>query len=645
MCGIAGIIDTHSTQPAESLLDTIKKMTDTIIHRGPDDGGAWVDSEAGVALGHRRLSIIDLSAMGHQPMISASGRYVIVFNGEIYNYKSLQAELEKKETIKWRGHSDTEVLLEFIERTGLKSALEMANGMFAFALWDRKERALTLARDRMGKKPLFYGWIGKTFLFASELKALRAYPGFEGDINRESVTLMLKFGQIPAPYSIFKGIYKLPAATTVTLDEKALANPDGYSPWIDGKNTHPESYWNAREWMKKTSAEPLDCSEPEAADKLDELLKDAVRMRMLADVPVGGFLSGGIDSSVVVALMQAQSPIPVKTFTIAYADPIKLDAKIAREVAKHLGTDHSELLVTPDRIKDLLPDTASVMDEPNADRSQMIAVMLSKLAREKVTVSLSGDGGDELFAGNPRQLEADWFYNNWMKRVGVVPNFARRAAAFTIKKFSKNQRLNNIANILPYVGPEDHFRAFYEKWWDASEVALNRAPVRTQYNDPSLWLDVKDPLQKVFYLDTFGRLVDIVLPKVDRVSMSVSLEVRCPLIDYRVVEFAARVPLQMKISGGDGKKLLKDVLYRYVPREMVDRPKQTFSMPMYDWMRGPLRDWSESLLDEKLLAEQGFLDAGLVRQKWGALLAGDISWGHQLWVVMMLQAWLANAGR
>lgn len=646
MCGITGIVDNQSKFSAEELQETVNRMNDTIRHRGPDDCGIWVDANAGVALGHRRLSIIDISQMGHQPMVSNSGRYVIVFNGEIYNYKSIKNNLGKKGVmIQWRGHSDTEVFLEAIETLGLEAVLKDANGMFAFALWDREEHALILGRDRMGKKPLYYGWVGRSFVFASELKSLKVIPDFTGTIDQGALTLMLKFGTVPQPYSIYKGIYKLPPATMAIFKESVISRPEDYSPWVDGEKTHPISFWDARKWMKKTSSEELGCSEYEAIDMLEELLRDSVRLRMLSDVPVGGFLSGGLDSSAVVTFMQQQSQIPVKTFTIAYTDKQKKDAYYANLVAKHLCTDHNVMTVTPEKIKELLPKIADVMDEPNADRSQLIAFMLSKFTREKVTVALSGDGGDELFAGNQRQIGADWFYNYWMKKVGVVPDFIRSIFAFLVTKIHINKKINDFAASLPYVRPEDFFRSYYEKWWDASKVALKNDAPRSLYNDPSLWLDVDDPLARVLFLDLFGRLIDIVLPKVDRVSMKASLEVRCPFIDYRVIEFSTRIPIRMKIRDGNGKWLLKQILYRYLPKDVVDRPKQTFSMPMHEWFRGPLRDWCEWILDEKRLEEQGLMNPSLIRAKWRALLEGDISWGHQLWIVMITQAWLANDGR
>jgi len=625
-------------------------MADTLRLRGPDDGGAWVDADAGIALGHQRLSIIDLSLEGHQPMHSFCGRYVIAFNGEIYNYQDIRHELEQESqgyAIPWRGHSDTEVALAAISRWGIEAAVRRFVGMFAFALWDRTERVLYLVRDRLGEKPLYYGRMGRSILFGSELKALRAHPDFKGEINRDALALYLRHNCIPAPYSIYRGIYKLPPGTMLAVSDRDAPFPD------------PVQYWSVREAAEHGLAEPFTGSTEEAIAALDGLLRDAVGLQMVADVPLGVFLSGGIDSSTVVALMQAQSDRPVKTFTIGFNETGYNEAEHAKAVARHLGTEHTEFYVTPEEAMAVIPRLPALYDEPFADSSQIPTFLVSEMARRSVTVSLSGDGGDELFAGYNRYF---WGRSIW-KRVGWMPQPLRVAAAVALtavspqswdrvfaaaksllpaklKQSTPGDKIHKLAEVLAVESPEAMYRGLASHWKDPASVVLGSSEPPTALTDRRLWSDLPDFTQRMMYLDTVTYLPDDILVKVDRASMGVSLEARIPFLDHRVVEFAWRLPLSMKVRDGQGKWLLRQVLYQYVPKELVGRPKTGFDVPIDAWLRGPLRDWAEDLLGERRLSEERFFDPVPIRDKWNEHLSGARNWQYYLWDVLMFQAWL-----
>jgi asparagine synthase (glutamine-hydrolysing) len=649
MCGIAGILRPPGRDDACALSEAAARMAGTLDHRGPDDGGTWSDPVAGVALGFRRLAIVDLSPLGHQPMESDSGRYVIVFNGEIYNFGDLRKKLEREGGGGFRGRSDTEVLLRAVERWGLGVALERCIGMFAFALWDRKQRLLHLVRDRVGEKPLYFGRAGGTFLFGSELKALRAYAGFDAEIDRDVLGVYMRRGYIPAPYSIYKNINKLTPGTVLTVDARDL-NAD----------REPVAYWSAARAVEAGAADPFRGGDGEAAEALDQLLRDAVGKQMVADVPLGAFLSGGIDSSTVVALMQSQSPKPVKTFTSGFDEEGFDEAAHARAVAGHLGTQHTELYLRPAEAMALVPLIPSLFDEPYADSSQIPTYLLSQLARQSVTVSLSGDGGDELFGGYSWYSRARslWGTGRWIpgpiRRLtgnaiaGLTPEHCDRIL-YAIRPFlpgrlrkgASGDRLGKLAEILANMdGPESVHWQLAAKWSRPSSVVLDSSE-----SGPSASAAVMGPprgghMSRLMYLDFVNYLPDDILAKVDRTSMAVSLESRAPLLDHRVVEFAWRIPEAMKLRDGRGKWLLRQVLYKYVPPALVDRPKMGFCVPIDTWLRGPLRDWAEDLLHPDRLRAEGFFDPAPIRRTWEEHLSGRRNWQGQLWCVLMFQAWL-----
>jgi asparagine synthase (glutamine-hydrolysing) len=613
MCGIAGFLDPRAGLDAQAATARVAAMAAAVGHRGPDDAGAWVDPAAGVALGHRRLAIIDLSAAGHQPMVSASGRSVIVLNGEIYNYAELREELRAP----WRGASDTEVLLEAIEAWGLERALERARGMFALALWDRERRELALARDRLGEKPLYYGRAGAAFLFASELKALRAHPGFAARVDRSAVAQFFRYGYVAGANAIYEGVRKLPPGTFL----RAVA---------DGE---PTPYWSFRAVAEAT---PLAVSGREAADLLEAELRGAVRAQMVADVPLGAFLSGGVDSSTVVALMQAQSSRPVRTFTIGFREAAFDEAPHARAVAAHLGTDHTEVHVTPREARDVIPRLPAIYDEPFADSSQIPTVLVAGIARRAVTVSLSGDGGDELFAGYPRYRLASRLW----RLLAPVPRPARRAAARALALLpDAHPRLRAVRELI--VQPDaDHLYAQLMSTWrrPGEVVAAAEAPAVLPLA-PAAFART-DPTERGQFADTLQYLPDDILVKVDRAAMAVSLETRVPLLDPGVVALAWRLPRAVKA----GKRVLQDVLARHVPRRLFERPKMGFGVPIGDWIRGPLRPWAEALLDEERLRREGYVEPAPIRRLWAAHLAGANA-AYPLWIALMWQAWLeAQAG-
>lgn len=654
MCGIAGILN----HQAGDLERSISGMVDSLHHRGPDDFGMWLDKNGGLALGHKRLSILDLSPEGHQPMESTSSRYVLTFNGEIYNFSELRHELEPKGHV-FRGHSDTEVMLAAFEEWGIEVSIKQFVGMFAFGLWDRVERVLYLVRDRLGIKPLYFGWAGATFLFGSELKALRAHPAFKAELNRDALALYLRHNYIPAPFSIYRNVYKLFPGCILKVSLDKVHRPAEFSPYpeVNGK-WGPLQYWSARAVAEQGCSNPFEGSEIEAADYLEKLLREAVRLRMVADVPLGAFLSGGIDSSLVVALMQAQSARPVKTFTIGFHEPGYNEAKEAQKVARYLGTEHAELYVTPEEAMAVIPKLPSIYDEPFADSSQIPTFLISQLARRHVTVSLSGDGGDELFAGYPRYFLADsirkkirWMpesARNGMARAITFPSPERWNAAFAhvgrilparFNQHNIGDKVHKLAEILSVGEPNTIYLQLISHWKEPTSLVLDSSEPQTVINDPLGGRNLPDFTRRVMYFDTVTYLPDDLLVKVDRASMAVSLEARVPLLDHRVVEFAWGVPLGLKVRHGQGKWLLRRVLHRYVPAELVERPKMGFGVPIGSWLRGPLRQWAEELLSVEKLEDGDLLNPTPIRQKWEEHVSGRRDWQHHLWDILMLQAW------
>jgi asparagine synthase (glutamine-hydrolysing) len=610
-------------------------MSAILSHRGPDDSGIWVDAHAGIALGHRRLSILDLSPAGHQPMMSPSGRYVIVFNGEIYNHSDIRREIEPLDSAqRWRGHSDTEILLSAFERWGVDASLKKTAGMFALALWDRQERILILARDRIGEKPLYYGWQGDVFLFGSELKALRAHPAFRGGIDRSVLAAYFRYGYIAAPHSIYQGIFKLMPGTYVQLSEQERT----------GGTPRPIAYWSLREVAARGLAEPFAGSDAEAASRLESELLRAVAGQCIADVPLGAFLSGGIDSSTIVALMQAQSPRPVKTFTIGFHEDEYNEAGHAKSVARQLGTDHTELFVTAREAMEVVPRLASLYDEPFGDSSAIPTFLVSQLARRHVTVALSGDGGDELFGGYARYQRTDDIWS-MLRR---VPYLARKAASLGVSSFSRCSRTAStrektvrLARYLDAKTAAAVYRAQMAQRHDAHELVMGNDGSLSE-SAPDAGFPRRDIYSTMMYMDTSDYLPDDILVKVDRASMSVGLEARVPMLDHRVVEFAWQLPLGMKVRGGRGKWLLKQILGKYVPDSLPERPKMGFGVPVGEWVKGPLRDWAESLLSEERLQRGNFLNPKRAREQWTRHLAGDPSGGDRVWHMLAFQAWLAS---
>lgn len=618
-------------------------MIAPLVHRGPDDAGTWESEDGRVALGHRRLSILDLSPEGHQPMRSPSGRYVIAFNGEVYNHQALRGELPG---VAWRGHSDTETMLAAIERWGVEVAVRRFVGMFAFALWDRERDVLWLVRDRLGIKPLYYGFTTSGLLFGSELNAFRHHPSFEAEVNREALPLLLRYNSIPAPHTIYKGAFKLRPGTMLRF-----------------RAPHREAmeeavYWSAADVAAEGQAHPFLGSPEDAVDQLEALLHEAVGMRMLADVPLGAFLSGGVDSSTVVALMQAQSGRPVRTFSIGSPDAGYDEAPDARAVADHLGTDHTELYVTAKDALDVVPLLPTMYDEPFADSSQIPTFLVSQLARDSVTVALSGDGGDELFAGYNRHVWAErvWGGMRWIPHparkvlerglTSISPDAWQRgfdaAGSFLPAAFRHRRpgfKLHKLAGGLPARSPLELYHRLASLWPAPADLVLG-------VEEPQFQVDgterLRDFPSQMMMLDMQRYLPDDILTKVDRASMAVSLEARVPLLDHRVVEFAWRLPLDLKLRDKQSKWVLRQVLYRHVPRDIIERPKAGFGIPLGAWLRGPLREWAETLIDEQRLRAEGFFDPSPIRQAWTQHQAGTHAWEHPLWTVLMFQAWLEN---
>src|SRR5713101_337932 len=644
MCGIAGFWQTK--RGTEDPLEILGRMGALLAHRGPDDSGTFHDGATGIGLAFRRLSILDLSPEGHQPMFSASGRYVIIFNGEVYNYVEVRAELGPGH---WRGHSDTEVMLEAFERWGVESAVRRFVGMFAIALWDRQEVKLCLIRDRLGIKPLYYGHVSGDFVFASELKAIRQHPDFDAEVDHDVLALYMRHNYVPSPHCIYKGLHKLRAGHILTLGSAAGQT-----------DSHP--FWSAEGVARNGLHSRFDGSDAEAIDQLHTKLMEAVRLRMIADVPLGAFLSGGIDSSTVVALMQAQSSRPVRTFTIGFHEDRYNEATHAKKVAAHLGTDHTELYLTPKDALDVVPLLPSMYDEPFSDSSQIPTYLVSKLARSKVTVSLSGDGGDELFYGYDRYPFTIRLWNS----IRIIPSPARKGAArllqavppagidvvsrmlrpflpSRVRMFASGDKAHKFASFLA-IGSREAIYLHALSHWNPSQVVLNsHEPGALQESISELAKVLNIRLEEVMMLtDLLNYLPDDILTKVDRASMAVSLEARVPLLDHRVVEFAWRLPRTLKIRHGVGKWILRQVLNKYVPQHLIERPKMGFGVPVDCWLRDPLRDWAEDLLSEKNLAWHGFLNVVPIRKKWREHLSGGRNWQYLLWDVLVFQDWFLH---
>ena len=658
MCGLAGFLNVSRNQTADAMLSIVGRMADTLLHRGPDDVGTWCNAETGIALGFRRLSILDLSPLGHQPMTSSCGRFVIAFNGEIYNHHDLRDELAAQGR-PFRGRSDTEVLVEGFAEWGIEPTIKRCIGMFAIAAWDHQRQELTLIRDRLGKKPLYFAKFGPTVLFGSELKALRAHPAFRGDINRKAISEFLRQSYLSSQ-SIYLNVVPLRPGTSMTIK----LSDDQF--WSDSTIPRQRDYWSFQQVAGNGLIEPFTGSYDEAVDRLDQLLTDAVGRRMVADVPLGAFLSGGIDSSLVVALMQKQSSRPVKTFTIGFEEEAYNEAPFARQVAHHLKTDHTEITVTSKEARDVIPLLPQLFDEPFGDSSEIPTYLVSHLARRHVTVALSGDGGDELFCGYRRYFEAlDPFSASDSKARSLFLRIARvlhSMPPFVRTSFGRACQIagrlplgrlatlfSRASEVLNEKGPNDRYFRNMSHWRDLDLVAMGLP--RLDVNEIALLTDedrsessmrqYNEIYQQLWQIyDTLNYLPGDILTKVDRASMGVSLEARTPLLDHRVVEFAWSLPHEFKVQGRGGKRILRDVLAKYVPRDLFERPKVGFGVPIGDWLRGPLRDWAEDLINEARLKREGFFNPQPIRQKWTEHLQGRADWCYLLWDVLMFQAWL-----
>lgn len=643
MCGLTGFWIPGGFQ-GEVARSQVLGMANQLHHRGPDDEGIWVDAEPGIALGHRRLSIVDLSPAGHQPMCSSTGRWVLAYNGEVYNHLELRQQLEAANAAPaWRGHSDTETLLACVEAWGLERTLQASVGMFAISLWDRQRRELHLARDRIGEKPLYYGWQGNAFLFGSELKALAVHPSFRREVNRDAVALLLRHNYIPAPYSIWKCIGKLQPGTFLTVSAEERDAP-------------PKSYWSLEAVAEEGQRDPFAGDAEAASIELERVLGDAVAAQMVADVPLGALLSGGIDSSTIVALMQARSSRPIRTFSIGFHEKQFDESAHAAAVAAHLRTDHTELFMSAGDVLDAVPRIPAIYDEPFADSSQLPTSLVMSLARRQVTVALSGDGGDETFGGYNRYLLVPKLWRilrtcpaplrkmlggvllsasprQW-DRLAAPLSRALDQATIGNKMHKLGQRLRHIRSA------DDLYVSLVTEWRNAEQVVPESRPAPTLLTRHGDWPRLADSENRMMALDALTYLPDDILVKVDRAAMASSLETRAPFLDHRVVEFAWRLPLQYKIAGGKGKAVLRRLLYRHVPQALIERPKVGFGIPLDSWLRNELREWAEGLLSSAALSNSGLLDPASVRSTWEQHLSGRQAHGYRLWSVLMLQAWL-----
>jgi asparagine synthase (glutamine-hydrolysing) len=642
MCGIVGILlAPHAVDPRR--LAEVEAMAATLHHRGPDSSGAWVDHDAGIALGHRRLAIVDLSEAGHQPMLSHSARLVMTFNGEVYNFAELRPELEYLGH-RFRGQSDSEVMLSAFESFGIEEALKRFAGMFAIGLWDRKRRILHLIRDRLGKKPLYVALLPGALLFASELKAILAYPGFRPRVDPKALAMVLRHGWVPDQCCIWEGVFKLPPGTMLSVRGDDLAAGDGA--WL---RQRARAWWSLAEVAEAGQHAPLDLKPPELEGELDRLLRTVVRQRMVADVPLGAFLSGGIDSTTVVALMQAQSARPVRTFTIGFGEAGYDEACHASKLARHLGTEHTEFRLTPAETLAVIPELPRIWDEPFADESQIPTLLLARLARQHVTVALSGDGGDECFGGYARH-----FMTARLAPILRLPSMLRRVAASgllmlrpgvwdellrglplpaAMRPSLRGENLQKCARVLEITDERDLYELLTTlspspMTLDPGEVDATRVP------------PLSDAVSRLIYRDMADYLPGDILVKLDRATMAASLEGRSPFLDHRMVEFAWRLPTAVKVRGGQGKWLLRRVLRRYLPKALFERPKQGFNVPIGAWLIGPLREWAEELLDGSRIRRDGFLDDVRVQAYWHEHLSGRSDRAGELWAILMVQAWL-----
>lgn len=641
MCGFTGILGHSSCD-----IDTLNRMICTLHHRGPDNQGIWCEQNIGIGLAFARLSILDLSSAGHQPMESSSGRFMVVFNGEIYNHLAIRDELNRSNHAPvWRGHSDTETLLAGFDAWGIESTLKRTIGMFAIGIWDKDNRILTLARDRMGEKPLYYGWQGNVFLFGSELKALKAHPCFKADIDRGALAEYMRYSYIPSPKTIYHGIYKLLPGTFLNLK-------------IDDHTAfQPIPYWSLLDVIRKGLQTPAIFSDVEALTQLETKIFEAVACQQISDVPIGAFLSGGIDSSLIVAIMQAISSQSIHTYTIGFDLQNFNEANHARKVAKYLNTNHTELYVSEDETRSVIPLLPTIYDEPFADPSQIPTFLVSKLARESVTVSLSGDGGDELFGGYNRY--------SWVGKIQHVPFPIRKFFASSITSISPiswdrvyelvrpilpnsfqmnmtGDKAFKLASVLQMNSAIDIYKQLTSTWTNPEELVLGGQEsfdIRSNWNTLA---DLGAIENRMMAIDSLSYLPDDILCKVDRAAMGISLETRVPFLDHRLIEYAWQLPLNMKIRNGQSKWILRQLLYKYVPKELIDRPKMGFGVPIDSWLRGPLKVWAEGLLNESRLVDEGYLNSFQVRQKWLEHLSGKRNWQYQLWNILMFQAWLAE---
>ena len=630
MCGLVGFLEASPQRSRADSKALVEQMADAITHRGPDDSGCWRDETGQIALGHRRLAILDTASAGQQPMVARCGRCVIAYNGEVYNFRELRSEFD----LSTRSDSDTEVIVEAIAAIGIEKTLPKLVGMFAFTVWDTQERTLTLVRDRLGIKPLYYGVSAGTFLFGSELKALRRHPKSDAGISRGALARFLQHNYIPSPHTIYESFYKLSAGSTLTVSESDLHE---VSP---ARNV---SWWDLRSVAESARNAPFDGTFEEAVNDLESTLDHAVSSRMISDVPLGAFLSGGIDSSVVVALMQNTSTKPVRTFSIGFEEAQYNEAEYARAVASHLGTDHTEYFVTPQEARDVIPNLPAMFDEPFSDSSQIPTFLVSQLARKHVTVSLSGDVGEELFGGYHRYFHLNSIWNRISRIPGrrLLSRACGLGASVTRSKWRERFRYRS-----QLLGVPDSARLYQHgnlHWQPDSDIVLGPyvGQYQSTYWDREKWLQTGNPIEEWMWLDTATYLPDDILVKVDRASMAVSLESRVPLLDHRVVECAWRMPVEFKVDAEQraGKKPLKALLSRYVPDELFERPKMGFGVPIDCWLRGPLRDWAEDLLDEQRLREDGYLNPGPIRNAWALHTSGKGDQHYPLWDVLMFVAW------
>ncbi|MDA8985313.1 asparagine synthase (glutamine-hydrolyzing) [Candidatus Pelagibacter sp.] len=647
MCGITGFYSKTS-----SIFDNvILKMNSAIAHRGPDGNNSWQDKNSGIVFGHQRLSILDLSRAGSQPMLSGSGRFIITYNGEIYNHLEIRKDLKRiNSSIKWKSNSDTETLLEALEFWGIEKTLNKIIGMFAFGIWDKKYRILTLARDRMGEKPLYFGWQGKgnnkVFLFGSELKALKVHPEFNSEISRNAISLQLRHNYIPDPYSIYKDIYKLLPGHYLQLKENELK-----------KNLlpNPKVYWSLIESAIYGNSNQLPLNKNNIQNDLEKRLQSSVKKQMISDAPLGAFLSGGIDSSTVVAMMQSQSNHNIKTFTIGFSEDDYNEAHYAKKIAKHLGTDHTELYCSSKTALEVIPKLPTIYDEPFSDSSQIPTFILSQLTKQHVKVALSGDGGDELFCGYNRYIST----NKWSKTFNSIPIPLRKILSHLLKSISQNN-WNYLSKILPGLNENtnlghkihkganaleantlsDLYYILSSKWQNPNAIVIGSKEQETSLTKFKPELSSLNNHQKMMVIDLITYLPNDILVKVDRASMASSLESRMPFLDHELIEYVWKIPHSLKYKNGQGKWILKKILNNYVPKDLTERPKKGFGIPLDSWLRGPLKDWSENLLNEKRLSQEGYFNPKLIRDKWNEHLSNKKNWQHDLWNVLMFQAWV-----